>query len=124
MRDDIESVWYPGHWGCFGGAVELGEDPMTALRRELREELRYEITEASFFTQLDFDLSVMGGKRYYRKYYVVPMRTADIANLSLGEGTAVTAFDGDTALGTLKLTPYDAFVLFLHAREFRIRAAL
>ena len=24
LRDDIESIWYPGHWGCFGGAVGLG----------------------------------------------------------------------------------------------------
>ena len=19
LRDDIELIWYPGHWGCFGG---------------------------------------------------------------------------------------------------------
>jgi 8-oxo-dGTP diphosphatase len=124
LRDDAESIWYPGHWGCFGGAVEPGEDPETALRRELREEIRYEVTDASFFVQLDFDLSVLGRRKYYRKYYVVPMRMAELANLVLGEGMAVAAFDGDTILGTLKVASYDAFVLFLHARAFRIRGAL
>ncbi len=24
-RDDIPGIFYPGHWGCFGGAVAAGE---------------------------------------------------------------------------------------------------
>jgi hypothetical protein len=51
------------------------------------------------------------------------MPVAEVANLSLAEGRAVSAFDGDTVLGDLKVTPYDAFVLFLHARAFRIKGA-
>jgi 8-oxo-dGTP pyrophosphatase MutT (NUDIX family) len=119
LRDDVESIWYPGHWGCFGGAVEPGEDPTTALRRELREELGYEISAANFFVQLDFDLSGLNQGRHYRKYYVVPMALTELRNLQLGEGKALAAFDGDTILGSLNVTPYDAFVLFLHARAFR-----
>ena len=120
LRDDSESIWYPNHWGCFGGGVEPGEDPVHALARELREELSFEFTEARFFTELEFDLAGLGLDRYYRKYYLVRMTLAEMDCLHLTEGAKFAAFDGDTMLGTLDLSPYDAFALFLHARGFRI----
>jgi len=120
LRDNIESIWYPGHWGCFGGCVEPGEEPVGALRRELREELSFEFNEASFFTELQFDLAGLDLGRYYRKYYVVRMTLAEMEGLRLTEGVGLAAFDGDTMLGSLDLSPYDAFALFLHTRGFRI----
>ena len=36
--------WYPDVWDLPGGHVEDGEDELTALRRELREELAVEAT--------------------------------------------------------------------------------
>jgi 8-oxo-dGTP diphosphatase len=41
LRDDIPGIAYPGHWGFFGGHIEPGEDPLTAVRRELLEEIGY-----------------------------------------------------------------------------------
>jgi len=120
LRDNIESIWYPGHWGCFGGGVEPGEEPVRALRRELREELSFEFTEARFFTELEFDLAGLGLDRYYRKYYLVRMTLAEMDCSRLAEGVGLAAFDGDTMLGSLDLSPYDAFALFLHTRGFRI----
>jgi len=120
LRDNIESIWYPGHWGCFGGCVEPGEEPVGALRRELWEELSFEFNEACFFTELQFDLAGLDLGRYYRKYYVVRMTLAEMDCLRLTEGVGLAAFDGDTMLGSLDLSPYDAFALFLHTRGFRI----
>ena len=35
LRDDIDTILYPGHWGLFGGHVEAGEAPEQAVLREL-----------------------------------------------------------------------------------------
>src|SRR5215472_2096148 len=76
LRDDIPQIWYPGHWGLFGGAVDPGEDAVAALRRELREELDFEFTEARHFVRFDFDLTPIGLERYFRTYYEVPVALA------------------------------------------------
>ena len=41
LRDFKSSIIYPGHWGAFGGAMEEGESPETAICRELIEEIGY-----------------------------------------------------------------------------------
>ena len=39
LRDDIDSIIYPGHWGLFGGHLEMGETASEAMHRELQEEI-------------------------------------------------------------------------------------
>ena len=41
LRDDDDSIIYPGHWGLFGGHLERGETPIEAVIRELDEEIRW-----------------------------------------------------------------------------------
>ena len=41
LRDDLESILYPGHWGLFGGHLNPGETPSEALHRELLEEINW-----------------------------------------------------------------------------------
>src|SRR5882672_8729111 len=98
LRDDIPQIWYPGHWGLFGGSVDAGEDALEALRRELREELDLEISQAQLFVQFEFDLTPIGLKRYFRAYYEVPVTPAAFDRLVLGEGADMRALPGDEAL--------------------------
>jgi 8-oxo-dGTP pyrophosphatase MutT (NUDIX family) len=39
LRDDKPNISSPGQWGLFGGSAEAGEDPHTAIEREIEEEL-------------------------------------------------------------------------------------
>jgi 8-oxo-dGTP diphosphatase len=43
-RDDKPDIAWPGAWTIFGGHVEPGEDPETAARREMEEELGLRLT--------------------------------------------------------------------------------
>ncbi|MEU0274598.1 NUDIX domain-containing protein [Streptomyces sp. NPDC006307] len=38
LRDDLPSVAWPAHWSLLGGGCDPGEDPATAIVRELDEE--------------------------------------------------------------------------------------
>ncbi|MEW6248478.1 MAG: NUDIX domain-containing protein [Nitrospirota bacterium] len=113
-RDNVPHIWYPGYWGCFGGAVDEGEDPLEALKRELYEELSFSITKAIYFTRFDFDLRKIGKGTYYRIYYVVPMSQREQERIVLHEGQGVKAFSGEELLSEIRLAPYDAFALFLY----------
>ncbi len=119
LRDNIPQIWYPNHWGCFGGGVNPGEKPEDALRRELLEELEFEVQEANYFMRFDFDLGADGG-RLYRIYYRVAMTSAELASLVLHEGADVQALPAERLLHELRMTPYDSFALFLYHDRARL----
>ena len=124
LRDDIPPIWYPGHWGLFGGSVEAGEDAVETLRRELREELELEISDAQLFVRFDFDLTPIGLKQYYRAYYEVPVSLAAFERLVLHEGADMRALSGDEALALPHISPYDGFALFMHHRRDRLKGSI
>jgi 8-oxo-dGTP diphosphatase len=49
LRDKKPSIPFPDHWDFFGGHVEEGESPATALVREVREEIGIELEQWNFF---------------------------------------------------------------------------
>ncbi len=117
LRDERPDIWYPGCWGCFGGALDAGEDPVTALRRELLEELELRVHDATEVSRMDFDFGPVGLGRAFRAYYLVDIDDAQAARLVLHEGQRVEAFPYERLVADLRLVPYDAFALHLvHGR--------
>lgn len=116
LRDDKPGIWYPDHWGCFGGAVDPGEAPEQALRRELFEELELVVSNAEYLTRFDYDLKPFGMNACYRIYFLLRLHERDLEALTLHEGSAMRAFRYEELVDGLRVTPYDSFAIHLHAQ--------
>jgi 8-oxo-dGTP pyrophosphatase MutT (NUDIX family) len=114
LRDAIPGIFFPAHWGCFGGAIEKGEDPIDALKRELQEELEFDVLEAKRFTRFDFDFAPHGHPTVCRIYFEVQVPETVFKRFVLHEGTDVQALHGEELLSSLRVTPYDAFAVWMH----------
>jgi 8-oxo-dGTP pyrophosphatase MutT (NUDIX family) len=119
QRDDKAEIWYPGHWGLFGGAVESGETPFDALRRELLEEIGIEVAAPRLFTTFDFDLRPIGDRKVYRMVFECALPPAGIERIVLQEGRAYGLLGAAELLTQARVTPYDAFAVWLHFRRHR-----
>jgi 8-oxo-dGTP pyrophosphatase MutT (NUDIX family) len=125
LRDRKRGIFFPGHWGCFGGATEAGEAREEALARELLEELALELSPNAFryFSRFDFDLGFCGLPPIWRYFYELELDPAVLPRLHLAEGLAMQSFAPEAIVtAALPLTPYDAFALWLHINRARLRS--
>lgn len=124
-RDALPHIFFPGHWGLFGGALEPGETAVQALQRELMEEIRIAFDPAGmrFFTRFECDFGIKGEPPIKRTYFEMgPFEETILCRIDLQEGAAAAAFTAREALGSLCLTPHDKFALWMHANRARLRS--
>jgi len=120
LRDQKAGIFYPGHWGVFGGAIDKGETPDETLRRELEEELGLAVKSMRYFTEFSFDFSFCGLGRLTRRYFEVPVEFAALSELILGEGAALRVFSARDLLTGPRVVPFDAFAIWMHAAQRQI----
>lgn len=121
LRDDIPHIWYPDHWGLFGGGIEPGESPEDALIREVYEELTLTVKTFSLFTTFSFDFGPMGREVMYRYFFEVHTTRQAIAATKINEGREVRIVQPIDLLSNYRITPYDSFGLWMHHSQKRLQ---
>lgn len=115
LRDESSKIFFPNHWGCFGGALEAGESFEAALERELHEEIALDVKKFGVkeFTRFSFDFGFAGGNVIDRVFFEISI-TADTFNyLNLNEGKDLKLWDPTELLSEL-VVPYDRFAIWMH----------
>ncbi len=87
QRDDRPGLAYAGWWTLFGGAVEDGEEPDDAIKRELWEELRLAVELSRWKTVVCPVRSTRDRLTHNHVYYGWLARPVD--SLTLYEGQAM-----------------------------------
>lgn len=55
LRDNKAEIPYPNMWGTFGGQIEDGETPIESIKREIKEELYYDLIKPEYFGNFPFE---------------------------------------------------------------------
>jgi 8-oxo-dGTP pyrophosphatase MutT (NUDIX family) len=123
LRDAKPTIFFPSHWGCFGGAVEPNETDEQCLARELLEEIDLNLRGCAVrhFTTFTFDFGFAGGSVIHRAFYEVRAAASLLARLKLGEGQAMQLFPGPQLLA-MQVVPYDRFAIWMHTYRTELSA--
>lgn len=113
-RDDNPSIRYPGHWALFGGTVEDRESPYDAVRREVREEIGYELTNFGLFREF-----VQNGKC---EFAFIGEVNAELDELTLTEGQGMD-FVSPPKLSKLLIRPDDNETLKTYFGDWNARTS-
>lgn len=78
LRDNIPGILYPGYWALFGGHIEPGETPEVAVKREILEEIGYDLPRF-------FEFGCYTDERVVRHVFHAPL-SVELNQLVLNEG--------------------------------------
>jgi len=95
QKRTADAPTYPSHWALFAGTVEEGERAMDTLKREMLEELEYELQKPRFH----FIIEHNGPKHFFSEEF------KDGSKLVLHEGDKMRWFSLNE-LDELKIVPY------------------
>jgi 8-oxo-dGTP pyrophosphatase MutT (NUDIX family) len=80
LRDNKSGLPHANKWSLFGGGIELGENPIQAITREIKEELGFDLVPENL--KLLLRKETKKEKRYVFYYKL----REDFAKLKIGEG--------------------------------------
>ncbi len=95
LRDDKPNIPNPNCWSLIGGGIEKGEEPIKALKREVKEEIGIELYDIKKIGVLDVPLTLMGETKIVLGHIFLAYIDADIKDIKLKEGQRVEYFTLD-----------------------------
>tara|TARA_B110000240_G_C13181641_1_gene318013 strand:+ start:96 stop:569 length:474 start_codon:yes stop_codon:yes gene_type:complete len=121
LRDNKKEIFYPLHWGVFGGGLNISEDEKIGLQREILEELsiNLNINEIKYFTNFVFDLSFKKLSKVRVSYFTVLLKDVAISKIKLREGIEFKFLTAKEFLSKKFIVPLDAFAIWLHYSKNR-----
>lgn len=122
LRDDMEGIFFPNHWSCFGGAIEEGETLQACLVRELEEEIgiTFEASAIEQFIHIAFQPQASAPKDIERHFFLVRTHSDILSRIRLGEGSAFRFFTYAEVMQLANITPYDKFGAWLYFNQGRL----
>jgi len=94
------------HWSFFGGSMEKGETKEQTLKREIKEEMNYNIKKYLFFKKYQH----MPIKTLHLTYYMYIAKCPQLREISVHSGAAAKLFTIRQAL-RLKITKIDKQII-------------
>tara|TARA_B100000787_G_C16153151_1_gene277584 strand:+ start:107 stop:559 length:453 start_codon:yes stop_codon:yes gene_type:complete len=124
LRSNNKKIFYPNHYGLFGGAKEKNETYLGAAKRELLEETNINILKQNIKYLLDINFSFPNSKLINRKIYTY--RINDLKKFKkffiLGEGVSQKFFTYNQIKNLSNIVPYDKLALDLFfARKIKFQ---
>ena len=124
LRSNNKKIFYPNHYGLFGGAKEKNETYLGAAKRELLEETNINILKQNIKYLLDINFSFPNSKLIYRKIYTYQIN--DLKKFKkffiLGEGVSQKFFTYSQIKNLSNIVPYDKLAIDLFfARKIKFR---
>lgn len=116
LRSNNKNIFYPKHWGCFGGAKNFNEKYIDAAIREIHEETNIKISKKNlnFFFNLNFTYPGTN-KIVIRNFYTLNINNINYfkENFILSEGLDFKFFTKKSFLKIKNVVPYDKFAIDL-----------
>lgn len=95
-------------WSFFGGSIEQGETHEQAMKREIKEEMGYEIQNYKYFNKYTFIPSNNPDLELTYYMYIAP--APDIHSLNIHKKAGINEFHPEEAL-KLKITDIDKKII-------------
>ncbi len=94
LRDDKPGLLFPAHWATLGGAIEAGETPDQAMKRELDEEIS-PAPPVTFWRYFEHTYKARGETRMVANHVYVGKLSCALEDVKLFEGQRLEAFTVD-----------------------------
>jgi len=123
-RDNKRNIFFPDHWGLFGGAKKKNEKYINTLKRELNEELGFVPQKIEFFINLKFDINLLINKEINRYCYICFVSDLKKMDITLNEGKSFKIFSHNEIIKFIakknKLVPYDYLALWIYLNKNKL----